>query len=130
MDTAVSMQTWLERSRTHLESLSDVAGGAARQGALEIPSGGAATDGNPMQSLRQWIETNPCPDPKLADRLNLMVARFGYLELTSVEDRKALDNEERAALTKRFWESLDDVVGRLAELEQFGTGHKADRAES
>jgi hypothetical protein len=131
MDTAVSMQTWFEQSRPFFASLSDFAGGDARQEALELPTAGAAdTAGGPLKSLQRWIVTNPCPDKKLGDRLNLMVARYGYLELASAADRTPLDDEERAALTEHLWESIDDVVARIAEAEQFGTGHSADRDES
>ena len=108
------MQTWFEQSRPFFASLSDFAGGDARQEALELPTAGAAdTAGGPLKSLQRWIVTNPCPDKKLGDRLNLMVARYGYLELASAADRTPLDDEERAALTEHLWESIDDVVARI-----------------
>ena len=83
-----------------------------------------------LRSLQHWMATNPCPDRELSDRINLVAARYGYLELVDARDRRVLGDEHRAALNKRIRKLNNDLVMLIAEVEQFRTEHSADRNEN
>ena len=66
----------------------------------------------------------------LGDRVNMIVARYGYLGLVGAADRPALDEDQQAALNERRRKLIDDLIALIAEGEQFRTGHRADRDEN
>jgi hypothetical protein len=120
MGIALTMQPWLEQSRQFFMPLSNA----------ETLTVDTETISGTLKSLQQWMVTNPCPDMMLGDRVNMIVARYGYLALVGAADRTALDEDQQAALNERLRKLVDDLVALIAEVEQFRTGHSADGDEN
>lgn len=106
---------WAESARTSLGSALD-----------DLTSQGHSQDGDgryaetdlrtTAERLRRWSAEHPCPDHHLRDRLDLLVARLGYLSLIAgtcgVADQRA-DSRVTAVLAELT--AYDAVLRERAE---------------
>ncbi len=115
METALTMRSWLEQSKELFIPLSNA----------EVSAVCDKTGGDVLHSLRQWMVANPCPDRLFGDRVNMIMARCGYVALICAADQTSLDQDQQTALTERHQKLNGDLAALIAEVETFETEYSA-----
>lgn len=67
---------------------------------------------------RSRLESDPCPDPDMADRLNGLVERYGLLAQALEAAPNKPDYADAAALGHQLWVLIADFSVFLSDLQQ------------
>jgi hypothetical protein len=129
LDSPTTLQSWFEESRPYFASLSGAVVGDPSQRARTSTDDADETICGTLQSLQQWMAANPCPDWLLADRINVLAARYGYRRLVGDPGHMAPDDETCAVLNERPWALHDDLIALVAWVEQVEADQRADRTD-
>jgi len=115
-----AMLSWLERANPYAHSLL-----AAASSALAVlPTGReeettAAVDGlrSALLALQRWMAAVPCPDVKLGDRIEVLVARYRFAVLEIETDSEKADEAHTQVTINRLDNLNTDLAKLLADLQ-------------